>query len=84
MTDTASLAALRARDSFVPRPRLETRELESLALGPGVVPATDCVMIHTDHGTIDDEWLVAHARLVFDTRNAARDVRVDRTRIARL
>jgi UDP-N-acetyl-D-mannosaminuronate dehydrogenase len=30
------------------------------------------------------EWLVAHARLVFDTRNAKRDVRVARTRVVRL
>jgi hypothetical protein len=63
---------------------LKTREPQSAVLGPDVVPATGCVTIHADHGTVDDEWLVAHARLVFDTRSAARDVRVDRTRIVRL
>jgi UDP-N-acetyl-D-mannosaminuronate dehydrogenase len=41
-------------------------------------------VIHTDHDTVDYEWLVTHARLVFDTRNATRDVRVDRTRVVRL
>lgn len=44
----------------------------------------DCVVIHTDHDTVDHERLVAHARLVFDTRNATHDVRVDRTRVVRL
>ena len=71
-------------DPFVPRLRLRTRSLESVALEPDVVSAADCVVIHTDHETVDYEWLVAHARLVFDTRNATRDVRVDRTGVVRL
>ena len=71
-------------DPFVPRLRLKTRELESVALGADVVSAADCVVIHTDHETVDYEWLVTHARLVFDTRNATRDVRVDRSGVVRL
>ena len=71
-------------DPFVPRIRLGTRELESVALELGAVSTVDCVVIHTDHDTVDYEWLVTHARLVFDTRNATRDVRVDRTRVVRL
>ena len=51
---------------------------------PDVVAGADCVVIHTDHETVDYEWVVAHARLVFDTRNATRDVRLDRTKIVRL
>jgi UDP-N-acetyl-D-glucosamine dehydrogenase len=71
-------------DPFVPRLRLRARKLESVALGLDVVSASDCVVIHTDHDTVDYEWLVATARLVFDTRNATRDVRVDRTGVVRL
>jgi UDP-N-acetyl-D-glucosamine dehydrogenase len=71
-------------DSFVPRLRLGPRELTSVTLEPDVVSAADCVVIHTDHETVDYEWLVTHARLVFDTRNATRDVRVDRTKVVRL
>jgi UDP-N-acetyl-D-glucosamine dehydrogenase len=71
-------------DSFVPRLSLGTRELRSVPLGSDVVAAADCVVIHTDHETVDYEWLVTHARLVFDTRNATRDVRVDRTKVVRL
>jgi UDP-N-acetyl-D-mannosaminuronate dehydrogenase len=84
MTDTASLAALRARDPFVPGLRPKTRDLESVAFGPDVVSAADRVVIEMDHEPVDYEWLVTHARLVFDTRNATRDVRVDRTRVVRL
>jgi len=71
-------------DPFVPRLRLAGRELESVPLDETTVSAADCVVIHTDHDTVDYEWLVTHAQLVFDTRNATRDVRVDRTRVVRL
>jgi UDP-N-acetyl-D-glucosamine dehydrogenase len=59
-------------------------ELESVALGVEAVATADGVVIHTDHDAVDYEWVVTHARLVFDTRNATRDVRVDRTRVVRL
>jgi len=59
-------------------------ELESVALGLEVVSTIDGVVIHTDHDTVDYEWLVTHAPCVFDTRNATRDVRVARTRVVRL
>jgi UDP-N-acetyl-D-glucosamine dehydrogenase len=85
------LELLRARgldvayhDPLVPRLRLGTRELESVALGPETLAAADCVVIHTDHDTFDYEAIVEHARLVFDTRNATRDVRVDRGKVRRL
>jgi UDP-N-acetyl-D-glucosamine dehydrogenase len=71
-------------DSFVPRLSLGTRELRSVTLAADVVAAADCVVIHTDDETVDYEWLVTHARLVFDTRNATRDVRVERTKVVRL
>ena len=71
-------------DSFVPRLTLGTRALESVPLERETVAAADCVVIHTDHDTVDYEWLVTHARLVFDTRNATRDVRVDKTGVVRL
>jgi UDP-N-acetyl-D-glucosamine dehydrogenase len=71
-------------DPFVPRLRLGARELASVALEPDVVAGADCVVIHTDHTAIDYERVVAHARLVFDARNATRDVRQGRTKIVRL
>jgi len=71
-------------DPFVPRLRVGARVLESVPLAPAAVSAVDCVVIHTDHESIDYDSVVAHARLVFDTRNATRDVRVDRSKVVRL
>jgi UDP-N-acetyl-D-glucosamine dehydrogenase len=71
-------------DPFVPRIRLGDRALASVALDPDVIAGADCVVIHTDHTMVDYEWVVTHARLVLDTRNATRDVRRGRTKVVRL
>jgi len=41
------------------------------------------VLIVTDHDTVDYAGLVAHSRLVVDTRNATRDVTAHRDRIVK-
>ena len=61
-------------DPFVPRLAVGRTELESVPLTPETLAAADCVVIHTDHSSFDYTWIVEHARLVFDTRNAARNV----------
>jgi UDP-N-acetyl-D-glucosamine dehydrogenase len=71
-------------DPFVPRLRVGEDELRSEPLSPSVLSAADCVLIHTDHEGIDYTWVAGHARLVFDTRNATRDVKTGRERIVRL
>jgi UDP-N-acetyl-D-glucosamine dehydrogenase len=71
-------------DPLVPRIAVKGGELTSIALSETSLASADCVVIHTDHGTFDYEWIVEHARLVFDTRNATRDVKAGRDRISRL
>ena len=71
-------------DPFVPRLRVGEDELRSEPLSPPVLSAADCVLIHTDHEAIDYAQVVAHARLVFDARNATRHVKTGRERIVRL
>lgn len=44
--------------------------IKSVGLDPADIMAYDCVLISTDHSSIDYESLVASARLVVDTRNA--------------
>jgi UDP-N-acetyl-D-glucosamine dehydrogenase len=44
--------------------------MKSVALTPGKVKEYDCVLIATDHSSYDYQWLVDHAQLVIDTRNA--------------
>jgi UDP-N-acetyl-D-glucosamine dehydrogenase len=43
----------------------------------------DCVLIATDHAAFDYDWIVEHARLVVDTRNATRAVKKGREKIRR-
>jgi UDP-N-acetyl-D-glucosamine dehydrogenase len=45
--------------------------------------AQDCVLIATDHSAYDYEFIVRHARLVVDTRNATRDVKENRDKIVK-
>ena len=55
--------------------------MESVALTPDALAAQDCVLIATDHTAYDYEFIVRHARLVVDTRNATRNVRAGREKI---
>lgn len=74
-------------DPFIPQVRPHTffgREIRSQALSGELIAAQDCVVITTDHDVIDYAWVVRHARLVVDTRNATRDVKEHRERIVRL
>ncbi len=48
--------------------------LEAEALSAEWLAAQDCVVLVTDHSAYDLEWITRHARLLVDTRNAARDV----------
>jgi UDP-N-acetyl-D-glucosamine dehydrogenase len=45
-------------------------EMKSVAFGPAEVAAADCVMIVTDHSSIDYAMVRDKARLVVDTRHA--------------
>jgi UDP-N-acetyl-D-glucosamine dehydrogenase len=53
-------------------------------LSEGVVGAADCVLIATDHGAYDYDWIVQNARLVVDTRNATRHVAHHREKIVKV
>ena len=43
----------------------------------------DCVLIATDHTAYDWSWVLAHAPLVIDTRNATRGVSLGREKVIR-
>jgi UDP-N-acetyl-D-glucosamine dehydrogenase len=57
--------------------------MESVPLSAELVAAQDCVLIATDHTSLDYAWIVAHARLVVDTRNATRHVTASRDKIVK-
>ena len=66
LLDTAG-AAVSYHDPHVPQFREHGLELSSVAYEPG---AYDCIVIVTDHSSIDYEQLVDEASLVVDLRNA--------------
>jgi UDP-N-acetyl-D-glucosamine dehydrogenase len=57
--------------------------LTSKELTPSYLAEQDCVIIVTDHSAYDCNFIVEHAKLVVDTRNATKGVTKHRERIVR-
>jgi UDP-N-acetyl-D-glucosamine dehydrogenase len=57
-------------DPHVPRFREDGHEFRSVELTPEGVAAADCVMVVTDHSSVDYRMIKRNAKLVVDTRNA--------------
>jgi UDP-N-acetyl-D-glucosamine dehydrogenase len=78
-------ASLSYNDPHVPSmPKMRHHDLpamESLALTEDSLKAQDCVLIATDHSAYDYDFIVEHARLVIDTRNATKNVKAGREKI---
>ena len=75
----------RVDDPHVPRLRQVRRgdvpELESEPLTESFLASQDCVLIATAHDTFDYDFIVRHAQLVVDTRNACTGVTTGREKI---
>jgi len=71
-------------DPYIPQVRVNGTVLASQPLTPDLLRAADCVLILTDHSCFDYEGIVRDARMVFDARNATRNVTADREKIVRL
>ncbi|MBM7581711.1 UDP-N-acetyl-D-glucosamine dehydrogenase [Caldicoprobacter guelmensis] len=61
-------------DPYVPEFTWKGRYYASIELTEEAVSSADLVIITTGHTVIDYDWVVKHARLVFDTRNATKGV----------
>jgi UDP-N-acetyl-D-glucosamine dehydrogenase len=57
--------------------------LESAPLTAEYLAGRDCILIATDHSAYDYDFIVRHAPLVIDTRNATKNVRLGREKICR-
>jgi UDP-N-acetyl-D-glucosamine dehydrogenase len=57
--------------------------MESVKLTPESLAAQDCVLISTDHSAYDYDFIVKHAGLVIDTRNATKKVTANREKIVK-
>lgn len=78
-------AVLSYNDPHVPRlPEMRhhhVTDLTSTELTPEFLASQDCVLIATDHSAYDYDFIVRHAPLVVDTRNATRNVAHGREKI---
>jgi UDP-N-acetyl-D-glucosamine dehydrogenase len=74
-------------DPHIPRlPAMRRHRVPNLAsepLTPAYLAEQDCVLIATDHSQYDYPFIVRHARLVIDTRNATKGVTEGREKIWR-
>ena len=55
--------------------------MTSTELTAEFLASLDCLLIATDHSTCDYDFIVRHAPLVVDTRNATRSVAEGREKI---
>lgn len=60
-------------DPFVPSFQLDGKNYESLSVEPNVVQQADCVLLLTDHSSVDYDLIAGTARLIVDTRNTFAD-----------
>jgi len=79
-------AAVSYHDPYVPvAPKMRhypsLPAMRSIDLTDDQLRDQDCVLIATDHSSIDYDRVVQHARLIVDTRNATRRVTVGREKI---
>jgi UDP-N-acetyl-D-glucosamine dehydrogenase len=80
-------AALTYHDPYIPQLHkmraYDFSHMRSVALTPETLAQADIVLIATDHSTLDYQFIVEHARIVVDTRNATRGVTRSREKIYR-
>ena len=78
-------AVVSYNDPFIPSlPKMrhyDVPEMSSSELTPEFLAAQDCVLIATDHTDYDFDFIVDHAPMILDTRNATRDVSAGRDKI---
>jgi UDP-N-acetyl-D-glucosamine dehydrogenase len=65
-------------DPHVPVLKEEDIDLKSVPLNASTLENADCVIVVTDHSSVDYGMVARHARLVVDTRNALVRVRGER------
>jgi UDP-N-acetyl-D-glucosamine dehydrogenase len=71
-------------DPHVPEWRDSDFQMKSVELTPVTLKAQDIVLIITDHNAVDYQLVSQHARLVFDTRNAMKNVKNPAAKIVKL
>ncbi len=74
-------ATVHYHDPFVASFREDGHEASSVALTKDELAKADAVVVVTDHSTVDYQFVVDHAPLVVDTRNALGKVKASKARV---
>jgi UDP-N-acetyl-D-glucosamine dehydrogenase len=80
-------ALIKYHDPYIPRIEPHggiTFSLTSQEMTNEELAAADCVLILTDHSSIDYDLVVEKAKLIIDTRNATKDVEQNREKIVKI
>ncbi len=78
-------AAVAYNDPYVPTLKLENgHELLSTSLSEEDLKSFDCLIVTTAHSSYDKEVIARHARLIFDARNAFKNIAENRQKIYKL
>lgn len=80
-------AILSYSDPYIPRlHKMRAHDFSNMSSAPlteELLHAQDIALITTDHSKVDYQWVVDHAPLVVDTRNATRSVTRGRDKVVR-
>ena len=73
-------------DPYVPEVQMPGKNgyIKSMVLTEEEIARADCVLITTDHDCIDYQWVVDHARLILDARNATKNVQKGKEKITKI
>ena len=66
-------AILSYSDSYVPKVSIEGIDFRAQDLLPSIEEA-DCVVVGTDHSSLDYSMIVDRCKLIFDSRNALKGI----------
>jgi UDP-N-acetyl-D-glucosamine dehydrogenase len=61
-------------DPFVPYLQANGTRLASRPLDESEIAGADCVLVVTDHSSVDYAFLARHSAVIVDTRNALKDI----------
>lgn len=71
-------------DPYIPQFTHNDIEYKSLELKQELLQSVDIVIIVTDHTCYDYDFIVDNSKVTFDTRNATKDVQINRDKIYKL
>lgn len=77
-------AKITYNDPHVPKLKLDHGVLKSVKLTKTVLNRSDCAVIVADHSRYDYDFIVRESKLVVDTRNATKAVKIGRNKIIKL